>query len=62
MNAHELKQLQVRLTKAKAERDTARAALEQAKKGYQAAMNAVESLENQINHESCFVFRTSNRC
>ena len=49
MNAHELKQLQVRLTKAKAERDTARAAFEQAKKGYQVAMNAVESLESQIN-------------
>ena len=28
MNAHELKQLQVRLTKAKAERDTARAAFD----------------------------------
>ena len=49
MNAHELKQLQVRLTKAKAERETARAAFEQAKKGYQVAMNAVESLESQIN-------------
>ena len=49
MNAHEIKQLQVRLTKAKAKRDTARAEFEMSREAFKCAQLAVESLETQLN-------------
>ena len=48
MNAHEIKQLQVRLTKAKAKRDTARAEFEMSREAFKCAQLAVESLETQL--------------
>lgn len=48
MNAHEIKQLEVRLTRAKAKRDGAKAEFETAQDAYKCALLAVESLESQL--------------